>query len=130
MINHSVKVLITFVVLLFIGCDDIFEADLSGEVVVIIAPKDELQTEIQSNTFWWDTVEGAEGYNLQIVSPSFDDILRLELDTSIAINQFLYTLEPGDYQWRVCAFNYTSETAYLMHTLTIIDTTSKSILRR
>ena len=67
MINHSIKGLITLIVLTLIGCEDIFEADLSGEVVVIIAPKDGLQTEIQPNTFWWEAVEGAEGYNLQIV---------------------------------------------------------------
>ena len=116
------------VILMLAACEDIFEPDLEDKIVQIIAPEDGLQTVRQTNTFWWEYVEGALEYNLQIVNPSFDYILKLELDTNITENQFTYTLTPGSYQWRVSAFNFSSATPYTMHTLTIIDTTGQSTI--
>jgi hypothetical protein len=67
-------------------------------------------------------VGGAEGYNLQIVSPSFSSITRLVLDSNISKNKFTYSLMPGAYQWRVRAYNNSSETDYVTYSITIDST--------
>jgi hypothetical protein len=107
-IVKSIFITISFVFL--ISCTDIFENDISDKTVLINAPRDSLRTTIATQTFWWDFVDGADFYNLQIVYPSFDYIERIILDTT------------GNYEWRVNAFNSAYSTPYSLYTL-IIDST-------
>lgn len=112
----------TFVLLLCIhisSCKDIFEDDLAQQNVAIQAPPDSLHTTSLTINFWWDEVEAATGYELQIAKPSFSVIQELVLDTLVEATIFSYTLEPGVYQWRVRAVNASSETPYTTHTLEI-----------
>ena len=55
----------------FLRCDDIFEDDISTENISLYAPSDSIVTKIITHTFWWEEVEGADEYNLQIVTPDF-----------------------------------------------------------
>lgn len=105
------------------SCEDIFEKDLAKEQVSILAPGNNYQTTTLTQTFWWEDIKDAINYNLQVVSPSFSSIQQLVLDTNITDNLFTYTLQPGQYQWRVKAMNGSSSTAYVTYSLTI-DTTS------
>ena len=111
------------IIVLINDCSDFGEENLSDKVVVLRAPADSLVTTLTSHTFWWDYVEGAEGYNLQIVMPSFDRTVRLVLDTNLTTNRFDFTLYPGSFEWGVSAYNYSSATAYTINKL-MIDTTS------
>ncbi len=116
-----------FTILMLIGivvyaCSDIFEEDIEDETVVLLAPADLMETDILTHTFWWEEVDDALKYNLQIVSPTFDDILKLELDTNVTTNMFEHQLNPGSYQWRVKAFNGSSETGYTVFSLKIDST--------
>lgn len=105
-----------------LGCEIFTEPDLTGKQVTIFSPPDGLETTISTQSFWWEHVEDAEQYNLQIVTPSFYYIERLFADTFITANKFLYTLLPGEYEWRVNALNFSSQTEYTVHKL-IIDST-------
>lgn len=105
-----------------ISCDDIFEKDLDGEEVNIYSPSNELKTQYNSQNFWWEKKEGALYYNFQIVSPSFDQIEKLLIDTNIAGTKFIYTLYPGKFQWRLRPANGSSFGKYVIRTLEI-DTT-------
>ncbi|KAB1061966.1 fibronectin type III domain-containing protein [Salibacter halophilus] len=111
-------------VLLVIGllssCDDIIEKDISDERVSIIAPADSLRTEESSQFFIWNEIDGASEYQLQIVSPSFKQVRRFELDTTINDYRYEYSFTPGVYQWRVRAKNGSYETPYATRTI-IID---------
>lgn len=113
------------------GCSDIFEKNLEQQKVNIIGPADSLITSQRSFTFWWDYVEGATGYQLQIVEPSFLDVERLILDTIITENKFGYSLIPGRYQWRVSGVNSTSATLFTTYTL-MVDTSAhyNALLRK
>ena len=122
----NTKKLYLFVVLISIlvfSCEDIFEKDLSKEEVSILAPTNNLQSTTLTHTFWWEEVKGASGYKLQIVTPSFSNINQMALDTTITDNLFTYTLNPGQYQWRVKAMNGSSSTSFATYSLNI-DTTS------
>lgn len=127
----SVFILSAICAMFLLSCEDFFEANLEKESIHILAPANGQETNISTITFWWNEVEGAEGYNLQIVSPTFSNITQLVLDTNITKNKFTCSLLPGTYQWKVNAYNNSSETDYMTYSLTIdstADLTQQTIL--
>ena len=106
-----------------ISCKDIIEEDLSDDTVQLIAPSDGVVTDVAVQTFWWDELDGALSYDLQVVRPRFDSITQLVLDTTLTETQFSHTLFAGQFQWRVRAVNGSSETSFTTYSLTV-DTTS------
>lgn len=110
--------------LITVSCTkDFIVKDISNETINVIAPADNLTTPNNTITFWWDELDGAEKYNLQIVKPSFNSVLQLLVDTNISINKFNYTFTPGTYQWRIKAINSGGSTQYSVRSF-VIDTTS------
>lgn len=121
--KNSLLILIALPVF-FLACDDVFEGDLSLEKLELLAPSDTLTTEINSLTFWWDILEDAQTYNLQIVTPSFTQIENLVMDTLIQTNRLTLSFSPGSYSWRVIARNgWSSSTS---DTLSFIITDNQS----
>ena len=103
---------IFFITLFLSSCQDIFMADLSAKEVILLAPADQVSMDDAELTFWWEEVEGAEFYKLQVVSPSFEATQKLLLDTLLQGNQFIKTLYPDTFAWRVKAINSGSESAF------------------
>ncbi|MCA6437944.1 MAG: hypothetical protein IM600_14565 [Bacteroidetes bacterium] len=109
---------------LLISCTkDLVVKDIKNKSIAINAPSDNFNTTGNSITFWWEPLEGAEKYNLQIVKPNFNSITQLVLDTEIVSNKFNKTLLPGVYQWRIKAINGGGSTAFQTFSFKI-DTTS------
>jgi hypothetical protein len=117
----KINVYLLFVLMFITACDEIFEDDISNSKIEIISPIDNLVTTKTTLTFWWDELEDANSYLLQIVSPCFDTILTIPLDTNITTNKFEVTLNPGRYNWRVKAINSGTETEWFTRKLTIQD---------
>jgi hypothetical protein len=101
------------------GCEDFIEPNLEDDVIVLLAPPDQFVTPVGSQTFWWEELEGAETYNLQLVKGTFVYIQQHILDTSLTANKFQYSLTPGSYQWRVRGENNGGHTPYSTRTFTI-----------
>lgn len=113
----------------FFSCAELgfFEKDLNNKQIILNSPPDSLQTVVSTQTFWWEEVDGATKYRLQIVHPNFLMPLQLVLDSTITQLSFDYTLIPGKtYQWRVRAENESSETPYVTRTLFVNDTNDLS----
>lgn len=108
-----------FFLLVITGCDDIFEKDLSNESVELRSPNDNSEVVESAVTFWWNKLEGATGYNLQIVSPEFGKSQTLILDSILFENKFELALEPGKYQWGIMALNSVSQTDLFTRAITI-----------
>lgn len=87
------------------NCDVLLEPDISRLTVPLKAPANNISTNIESQTFWWDFVDGATFYNIQIVSPSFDAVQQLITDSEVETNTFEQSLPPGEYEWTVVAYN-------------------------
>jgi hypothetical protein len=114
----------TVIFFAFIGCrKDFIVEDISKKSLVINAPANNTATTLNQVTFWWDELDGAEKYNLQIVKPDFSNAVQLMLDTNITVNKFNYTFKPGKYQWRVKAANAGHSTTFQVFNIQI-DTTS------
>lgn len=114
--------IVILLALVITGCTDIFEMDISEEQVVLLSPHDNLETTLSTHTFWWDYVADADHYQLQVVTPDFNQTERLILDTVVTRNQFLYNLNPNRYEWRVRALNSVFATDYTVFSL-VIDST-------
>lgn len=98
--------------LLSTGCKEFIEPSIDKKNVELLAPANGTESTQYKQTFWWNTVENAFQYRLQVVSPAFSNASVLVLDTLINTNKFTYTLDPGNYEWRVSAENGSSATPY------------------
>ena len=101
------------------GCEELTEPVLTDKQIIITAPVDNLVTTATTNTFAWEPLDGVTTYQLQIVSPKFDSVVRFITDSSFTKNMLTYTLTAGKYQWRVRAINAGSQTNYFTRSITI-----------
>lgn len=116
---------------LFFACEDFIEEDIDSETISLLAPANNLTTIQLTHTFWWDWLDGAESYNMQLVEGSFSSVTKFLFDTTITKNKFQYTLYPGSFQWRVKGMNNGSETYFTTFSLTIdssLDISSQQII--
>ncbi|HTK19615.1 MAG TPA: hypothetical protein VL442_08890 [Mucilaginibacter sp.] len=97
---------------LFSSCDAIIEPSIAKKTIQAEAPSDQYQSKSDTVNFWWDEVDNALTYHLQVVTPNFTNPGNLVLDTVLKKNIFSFNLNPGNYQWRVLAQNGSSQTAY------------------
>jgi len=94
------------------ACKDIMEPSLSKRTITAEAPGNSYQSLSYTINFWWDDVEDALTYRLQVVTPDFVNIGGLVLDTVVTKSQFAFNLKPGNYAWHVLAQNGSSQSAY------------------
>src|SRR5882724_4390572 len=96
----------TILILLVVSsCEEALETSLTNNKVVLLAPANNLVTTSTLQSFHWNEMQGANTYELQIVSPGFDSIAKFIVDTTVAGFMYNTTLDQGVYQWRVRAKN-------------------------
>jgi hypothetical protein len=109
------------------ACKDIILVNnIANRTVILIAPGDSVVTDVATQTFWWDSVDYATSYELDVVSPSFRAVERLVVDTMVTGQKFKLTLVPGHYQWRVMAKNSSYQTPFTYSSFVIDSTSSLS----
>lgn len=122
------KILSTYILLLFLvllaSCSDIFESDLEEENITIVAPSNGARNDEPQQVFLWEDLRedneiDLEFYNLQIAKPSFEFADLLLLDTNVTIPTYTFSLEPGEYEWRVRGENANTKTDYVTYKLFI-----------
>lgn len=101
------------------SCHDIFETDISKKRVNVLAPGDSVVLTNTAVTFWWDPVDYATQYTVQVVQPNFNSIQTLVLDSTVTTNKLLASLGPGKYQWRIRAGNGSSYTDFQTYSFSI-----------
>ncbi len=117
---------ISAMMLLLNSCKDIIEPSIAKRIVTIEAPGDKLQTANYNIGFWWDPVDDALLYHLQVVTPKFDSVASLVIDTVVKSTKFSINISPGIYQWRVRAENGSSKTEYsAVRNFTILQSSLK-----
>ncbi len=102
---------------------DFIVENIDKKTVTVNSPANNTVTTVNLISFWWEELNGAEKYNLQIVKPSFANAVSLLVDTNVTTNKFNFNLKPGTYQWRIKATNAGHSTAYQTYDIRV-DTTS------
>ncbi len=120
-INYWLSFIGIAAMILFVSCNDVFEEDIEGDTIQLIAPSDQLSYEDFLQNFWWKKVEGATSYHFQLVEGTFDQPVQILADSNVRTEKFQFSLSPGSFQWRVKAFNNGYETKYTVRNLTIND---------
>jgi len=110
--RNKILSITAIITLLCFSCEEVLEPALNNKQVVLLAPVDNLVSGNASQVFYWETIDGATKYQLQIVSPKFDSIVQLIADTTVPINQFPLNLSKGSYQWKVRAINNSTSSNY------------------
>ncbi|MEO6303099.1 MAG: hypothetical protein ABIP51_07985 [Bacteroidia bacterium] len=113
-----------FLIVLYSCRKDFVVEDIKNKTITVNAPADNLVTSINLVTFWWEPVDGAEKYNVQVVKPSFASVAQLIADTNITGTKLNLSLNPGIYQWRIKATNAGGATAFQTYSLKIDSTTN------
>ncbi len=109
--NIKIQLLAILGLSLFSACGDFLEDDISKDTVTLKAPADGVAVSQTTLDFWWEKLEGATSYRIQVVSPSFDSIATLVIDEEITDDtKFEATLPTGTYQWTVIGKNFGYET--------------------
>jgi hypothetical protein len=122
--RFSLPLLCGVLFFLFTGCTkEVFEENLAGKTINVLAPANNLSTTSSTITFWWDKLENVTNvkYRVQIVDSTFTNILQLIADTSLSENKFTISLPAGKYQWRIQGYNSGTETVYQVYNLTILS---------
>ena len=125
-IKEMKKLILLFIVLtsIFVSCEKFGEKNITKSVPVLLSPTQNQSDSILTKLFWWEEIEGADSYHLQVVSTTFDNIISLALDTLISGTKFQLTMVPGEYQWRVRGENGAYESPWTTYNLTITNTSS------
>jgi uncharacterized protein YegP (UPF0339 family) len=118
--SNTLILIVAFSILSF-SCDDIYEGNIEYKNINILSPANNAINPNYVQTFWWDYVDEAIQYQLQVVKPSFDSVLVLLLDTCITANKFQLSLSPGMYEWRIRALNGSSSTKFFTRKLQVIQ---------
>ncbi|OFY66099.1 MAG: hypothetical protein A3H98_11900 [Bacteroidetes bacterium RIFCSPLOWO2_02_FULL_36_8] len=95
------------------------EEDIENKSVNILSPPENYESASSQVTFWWETLDFAVNYEIQIVTGNFDNIQKVILDTLVSKNKFNYALSNGTYQWRIRAVNGSSKTVYFVQNLKV-----------
>ncbi len=96
-------------VLLFLGCDDVFEEDISDDVMTVVSPKDDQVIIGNSVTYRWSPLEGADNYRVQVSREPTSEIV---LDSLVSSGSLAIQMESGTYDWRVRGENFAYVSSY------------------
>lgn len=121
MLKAGLLFILGLLALTFYGCEEIFEDDLTKRTISLVAPTNGAVTNEVEHQFTWDRLNVLSAYQLQIVTPTFDSIAVLVVDTVVVDNLVRVTLSRDhQYQWRVRAINNNFSSSYSRYwTLTI-----------
>lgn len=80
------------------------EVDLSGNIVLINSPQDELATNITDINFDWDELLGTDYYKIEVKSPDWDGTMVIN-PTLVDTTGYKLELVEGKYVWSLQATN-------------------------
>lgn len=115
--------------LFFSGCSDIFEKDISDDILTIYTPhhNDTLSEGIVN--FWWEELDEAESYRIIIIGGTFENPDFLITDSILEQTIFSTPISVGNYSWRLTAQNASSETQFFQRSFVVDTNTSLSNVR-
>lgn len=114
--------LLAFGAMLVFGCDDIFVKNISSGIVILSAPADSVTVNASTTSkFLWESLEGAESYELRIAFPTVAQSQNILLDTTVSTTSLPYKLPKGTYQWCVRASNSGYTTSYSCRVIKVVD---------
>ncbi|MEZ4850695.1 MAG: hypothetical protein R3B93_19175, partial [Bacteroidia bacterium] len=104
------------------ACSEFFSINIENQEIEIISPKDSLFVNKNHINFWWEENSDIESYQIQVVTPNFDNPTII-MDTILSGTALEMDLDEGIYTWRIRGVNAGSESAYF-YRLFVVDQTA------
>ncbi len=109
------------------ACNEIFETDISGRSVEVIAPLGGTEIVEGRASFRWSALDGADRYRVVIVSPGFENARFAARDTVLYRDSlfsmsfgFYQRLAPASYEWSIQGFNGAYESLRSVYAFTVV----------
>jgi hypothetical protein len=114
LITHRLSLIlyVLSIAIMLSSCKEFIEPSITDQQIHVNAPANGYQSHSYTVNFWWDMLDDALFYRLQIVTPDFQNTGALVTDTLIKGNKLSFNLTPGNYQWRIRAENGSTATSY------------------
>ncbi|MEM7087109.1 MAG: hypothetical protein AAF489_13060 [Bacteroidota bacterium] len=113
-----------------LSCEEgglLIENDISTDQVTLLAPSENAQIASNSIQFDWEALEDATSYELQVVTPNFDNPVQFVVNEILdSLTNFESILEVNPYEWRVRAKNSNYETSYSSASFEVIPVSNFS----
>lgn len=103
------------------ACTEFLVPELDEASLIVNSPKDSLISKEGNITFWWEGNPDADSYQLQIVSPDFDNPVFL-FDTLLEHNIVQKQLLDANYLWRIRMQNEASVSPWQQSSFTVDST--------
>lgn len=91
------RLLSLLVLLSLCSCDDVFEEDITNDMVQVISPQNNQQIYSNVVNFQWNELDGADKYRLQI----YNNTSTMVIDSLVTNTSVSFPLLQGAYQWRI-----------------------------
>src|SRR5690606_18134155 len=104
----EIRFLYLLMAITLVSCEDILEEDISGDMVQLIFPMEGVEVTNNVVNFQWMSLKGADSYRIQI----YNSGQGIVLDSLAEGTNFVYPLNPGEYQWRIKGKNFAYQTEY------------------
>lgn len=118
-ITHFHTLSLAALLLLGLGCTEIFSPDIADATIEVQSPADSLYTAGEEIAFWWEPDSDIEQYQLRITQGAAGNV-QLLLDTTFLPNSATYSFaEEGRYNWQLRGVNAGSESEWQPRSFTI-----------
>ena len=121
--NSSLGLFIISFFALVLSCVEsgILVEDISDQTISIVSPQDQASGLSSPVVFWWENLDGADSYRLQVVKGSFNSSNTFVIDTLITQQRFELQLQPNSYEWCVRGENSGFATSFFCRQISILQ---------
>jgi hypothetical protein len=110
-----------FLGLAVVNCDDIFEEDISDDIITILSPRNNDTIIGNSVSFNWNSIDGADNYKIEVTRfDTFESII----DSTLSDNSLTIPLDSGSYEWRVRGENFAYNSNFSLPESFIVESTN------
>jgi hypothetical protein len=102
------KIIMLLLVVLTFSCEDVFEDDITDDIVQIISPIEGSNVTSTSVNFQWAYLKGATKYRVQV----FKSDQSIALDSLVNKNNLIFQLPSGKYRWKVRGENFGYQSSF------------------
>lgn len=102
------KSLFLFLAFTIVSCEDLFEDDITDDIITTLTPKEGDIVESNVVNFQWESMEGADKYRLQIT----DNNQTVIKDTLTDQLKLVLPLNEGVYKWKIRGENFGYQSKY------------------
>lgn len=120
--GFKLNTIVIIILFSLMSCEEIIEVeDISEETIEILGPQNNSIVNQSNVNFNWTALQDSLNYRVQIAVPDFTNTQQILTDSVVTSTSFSKSLDDGNYEWRVQAFNSAYETEFTTAQFEVLD---------